>query len=82
MSNVPFTVKLTAETRNDLEKVASAYGMRDTEYAKMILGRLSRLKPEFALDALSAIPKEFFRQPVGRPTTAAASARTHVSHAS
>jgi len=67
----PITVRLEESSIDSLEKVANAYGMEPTAYGALILARFSELKPEFALDALTAIPKDFFKSRPGRPTTRA-----------
>lgn len=78
----PFTSRLDATAIDSLGKVAQTYGMEPTAYAAMVLSRFSELKPEFALDALTAIPKEFFKARPGRPparTTLADGQTVHVA---
>lgn len=71
-----FTVRLEEEQIASLETVAgSRHGMEATTYGAVVLATLSKLRPEFALDALACIPKGFFVGAEGRPPTAAV--RTH-----
>ena len=77
----PFTVRLDPSSLDSLEKVASGYGMEPTTYAATVLAKFADLKPEFALDALTAIPKEFFKTRPGRPTTRTALPETQTVHA-
>ena len=63
----PFTTRIDTSVRDNFQKVAAAHHMDDTVFAALWISRLSELKPEHALDALTAIPKEFFRGRPGRP---------------
>ncbi|HEX2101667.1 MAG TPA: hypothetical protein VHF69_13425 [Candidatus Synoicihabitans sp.] len=60
---------LDPEVLPNLEKVAKYAHMEPKHYGALWLSRLSDLKPEYALDALTAIPKEFFKGRPGRPAT-------------
>lgn len=62
-----FTIRLEESTVERLEKVGEPFGMTSQSYAATIMSRLADLKPEFALHALTAIPKEYFRAGPGRP---------------
>jgi hypothetical protein len=72
----PFTVRVEESSLSSLEKVAATYGMEATTYGATIIARFADLKPEFALHALTAIPKEYFRAGPGRPSTAASRTNT------
>jgi hypothetical protein len=67
MSKKPFTIQMDTDKLRALEKLGEPYGMEKTSYAVAVLSRLSDLKPEFALHAITAIPKEFFKSGPGRP---------------
>lgn len=68
MSKKPFTIQMDQDKLNALEKVAEdVFAMEKTTYAVTVLSRFADLKPEFALDALASIPKEFFKSRPGRP---------------
>ena len=80
MSKKPFTIQMDIEKLRALEKVADdVYAMEKTTYAATILSRFADLKPEFALDALASIPKEFFKSRPGRPTTRTALPEPHTA---
>jgi len=64
-------VRMNIDAINDLDKIARTYDMEANAYGAMVLARFADLKPEFALDALTAIPKDFFKGRPGRPTTGA-----------
>lgn len=82
MSKKPFTIQMDAEKLKSLEKVAEdVFAMEKTTYAVMVLSRFADLKPEFALDALASIPKDFFKARPGRPTTRAAIPEAQPTHA-
>jgi len=66
-----YTIRLEESTVERLEKIGEPYGMTAQTYGTTIMSRLADLKPEFALHALTAIPKEYFRAGPGRPTTPA-----------
>lgn len=67
-----YTIRLEESTVERLDKIGEPYGMTAQTYGTTIMSRLADLKPEFALHALTAIPKEYFRSGPGRPTTSAA----------
>ena len=72
---------MNVDAINDLDKIARTYDMEANAYSAMVLARFADLKPEFALDALTSIPKDFFKSRPGRPTTSASLAdgnKTHV----
>lgn len=71
MKKKSFTVRLDHHDVDSLGKVADTYGMEPTQYAAAVLTRFADLKPEFALHALTAIPKEYFRPGPGRPPASA-----------
>ena len=71
MANKPFTIQLDAAARDRLATVADAAHLDATKYAAVVLGKFSDLRPEFALDALASIPKDFFRGRPGRPPATA-----------
>jgi hypothetical protein len=50
--------------------VAGGACLTAAKFAAMIVTKFGRLKPEFALEALTSIPKEYFRPGPGRPRTA------------
>lgn len=70
-----FTVRLEDTALISLGKVANTYGMEPTTYGAAVLSRFADLKPEFALDALASIPKEFFKSRPGRPPASTALAQ-------
>jgi hypothetical protein len=65
----PFTVRLSSDALDAFAKVAEAAHLDPTQFGAQIIARFGDLKPEFALMALAAIPKEFFKGRPGRPTT-------------
>jgi hypothetical protein len=71
MSTKQFSIQVDEKVISGLEDVCVGAHMRHTAYAGLILARFAELRPEFALDALTAIPKEFFRRGPGRPPSAA-----------
>lgn len=62
-----FTIQLEPETREKFAAVADYAHSRDTEFAKMIIGLFSDLRPECGLKAIAAIPEDFFKRGPGRP---------------
>jgi hypothetical protein len=70
MPKKPFTVQLDTKVISNLESVAGGCHLEDTKYATLVLNALSELRPEYALHALTAIPKEYFRAKPGRPPSA------------
>ena len=72
-----FYVRLEENTVADLTKISATYHIEPTAYGAMVLAKFSELKPEFALHALTAIPKEYFRTSTGRPTATTARAKTN-----
>lgn len=66
-----FGIRLEASQLEAFGKVAAGYHMEPTTYASTIISRFADLKPEFALDALASIPKEFFKGKPGRPSAVA-----------
>lgn len=65
-----FAVTLDTAVIDELVRVSGGAHMHHAAYAAVILSRFADLKTEFALDALTAIPKEFFRGRPGRPAAA------------
>jgi hypothetical protein len=64
----PFYLRMEESSVSELARIAKTYDMEANAYGAMVLARFADLKPEFALHALTAIPKEYFRATVGRPT--------------
>ncbi len=62
-----FYLTLSKNVVENLTKVAEANHMEVKPYAALWLGRICDLKAEHALDALAAIPKEYFKARPGRP---------------
>jgi hypothetical protein len=54
-------LRLDRSKWDSFEVVASGSHLIPTKYAVVCLSVISDLKPEHALDALSSIPKEYFR---------------------
>jgi hypothetical protein len=52
-----------------LENLAGAAGMDRPTYCRTILARFARLKREYALEAITGIPREYFKGLPGRPTS-------------
>jgi hypothetical protein len=73
MKNEKFTVPLPEHVIDAFSKIAEAQHMRPTFFAALCLSKLSDLKAEHALDALTAIPKEYFKGRPGRPSKEEAS---------
>jgi hypothetical protein len=73
MPKKTFSVQLDQEVITKLADVTDADHVTPTGYATIVLSKLSDLKPGRALDAIAAIPKDFFRPRRGRP---AASSQT------
>lgn len=69
MSKAKFFLTLDQEAIDDLEVVARENHMSPNAFAAVAVGRLSKLKPEFALAALGSIPQEYFKRGPGRPPT-------------
>ena len=70
MSKKVLSVYMETEAIAAIAKVAEGAHLDGTKYAAMVLGKFSDLRPEHALDAIAAIPKDFFRRGPGRPTAA------------
>ena len=62
-----FTVRLEPEVIDSFNTVAEAAHLKGTAYAAAVIGKLSQLRPEFALHAISSIPQEYFKRGPGRP---------------
>jgi len=77
----PFYIRMNEEAVESLGKVAKTFDMEPNAYAAMVMARFADLKPEFALDALTAIPKDFFKARPGRPPTATGLADGHKAQA-
>lgn len=75
----PFYTRLDEKVRDDLGDVANGVRLDSQEYAQVALNTLSKLKPEFALHALTSIPKEYFRPGPGRPPASATRADADVA---
>ena len=75
----PFYIRMEEQAVAELTKVAKTYDMEPNAYAAMIVARFADLKPEFALDALTAIPKEFFKPRAGRPAARPALTEGHTA---
>jgi len=67
MKNERFTMALPQHVTENLSRNAEAQHMKMTAYAALCLSKLSDLKAEHALDAITAIPKEYFKGRPGRP---------------
>jgi len=65
---------LDEETINSFERVASASHLDKNSFGALLVSRFSELKLEHGLDALTAIPKDFFRGRPGRPSASEKSA--------
>ncbi len=75
MKTKPFTIQMETKALEAFYDVAQVNHLKPQAYAVTALAKLSQLKPEFALDALAAIPKEYFKRGPGRP-----SATAHPAH--
>jgi hypothetical protein len=74
MAKKSLQIRIDEEILNDIEKVANAAGMERNDYAALWLRKVSQLKLDYGLDALTSIPKDFFKSHGGRPS--------HTVHAS
>jgi len=72
MANKRITLCIEESALANLEKVADADHMDATKFGALVLSKLSDLAPGRGLDAISAIPKDYFRKRPGRPSAAAA----------
>lgn len=66
-SKIPFSFQIDPETRARFATVAEHAHAKDTEFAKMLIGLFSDLRPECGLKAIAAIPEDFFKRGPGRP---------------
>ena len=64
---IPLVAYLEPEKNDDFIRVAAGANLEKNQYASLVAARFAELRPEFALHALTAIPKEFFRGKPGRP---------------
>lgn len=60
-------IMLPEEVLTNFEKVADSAHMDATTYAALWISRVSDLKLDNGLNALTSIPKDYFRQRGGRP---------------
>lgn len=78
MAKKPVTLFVDANVLADLETVAcGTHHLDGKKYGALALSRLSQLKPEFALEALTSIPREYFKRGPGRPSSAPGSSVRH-----
>lgn len=70
MAKKSLQILIDEEILNDIEKVANASGMERNAYAALWLRKIAQLKLDYGLDALTSIPKDFFKSHGGRPSTA------------
>lgn len=75
MASHRITLSVPDSVPANLEAVAAHNHLDASKYAALIVSKFSDLRPEHGLDALAAIPKEYFRRGPGRPTTSASSAQ-------
>ena len=71
MKKTQFNFAIAEDVLASFERVAAHDHMDKTDYARLLISRFSNLKPEYALAALTAIPKDYFYSKGGRPTTSA-----------
>lgn len=69
MAKKVLSVYVESEIIEDLERIAKASHMDKNSYAALWVSRLSELKVENGLIALTTIPKDLFRGRGGRPAT-------------
>jgi len=74
MATIPLQIRVKEEVLNEVERVANAAGIERNDYILLWLGRIAQIKLDYGLDALTSIPKEFFKTRPGRPTTASRTA--------
>lgn len=67
----PYVIFLDQSVVDSIAEVAAANYLDDKKFAALCISKLSSLKPEYGLDALSAIPKNFFRQSQRTPSSRA-----------
>lgn len=57
---------LEEETLRDFEKLAEACHLDKNSFGALLISRFADLKLEHGLDALTSIPKEYFKARAGR----------------
>lgn len=67
MSKKGYNLRLDTRVMDNVEAVANAAGMDRNDYVALWLGRIANLKLDCGLDALTSIPKDFFKSHGGRP---------------
>lgn len=68
MKSALLQVRLNPEVLKQIDNLAGAANLDRSEYLKLWLGAIARLKRERAIDAISGIPKDFFKGLPGRPS--------------
>jgi len=70
-------VYLDSHSMRELEAVAAEAHLTKNSFAALVLSRFADLKHEAGLHALTAIPKDLFKAPRGRPPSASGRTDPH-----
>ncbi len=71
-------LSVPAEALENFAAIAARAHLTPTEYGALVISRLSDLRPERALSALTAIPDDFFKRGPGRPPAGTVRTDLHV----
>ncbi len=72
------TLSIPEEAYANFVAVAERAHLTPHQYGALVISRLSDLRPERALSALTAIPDDFFKRGPGRPPAGTVRADLHV----
>ncbi len=62
-------VYLDEQTIRDFDKVAEAVHLDKNSFGALLISRFAELKLEHGLDAVTSIPREYFKARPGRPSS-------------
>lgn len=71
-TNGLLSVRVPKEVLSEIDGLAKASRLERSEYVKLWLGVIGRLKREYALAAVTSIPPDMLKGYPGRPTDEAA----------
>jgi len=71
-TNALLSVRVSRDVLDDIDKLASAARLDRSEYVKLWLGVIARVKREAAVTAVTSIPAELLKGFPGRPNETAA----------
>lgn len=78
MKKKKLILSVPEEALSNFETIAARAHLTPTEYGALVISRLSDLRPERALSALTAIPDDFFKRGPGRPAASTVRTDLHV----